>query len=195
MRDAGAPAPVPPVQANGVFYCRTLRCRGYAFVAKWGNKLERAEEAIKARVRKFAEHRIVGMDFNLELVKASKMSMVMNNDGTSSLFQANSLEAPATWDADLVARRLLGNGDILFANPPFGSKIPVTDPAILENYNLGRSRRMLKACICRKRNFSPRASRPERACARASLTVSARRDNHLSFALIIRPARRTSFRW
>lgn len=110
-----------------------------AEMAKWGNKLERAEEAIKARVRKFAEHRIVGMDFNPELVKASKMNMVMNNDGAGSLFQANSLESPATWDADLVARRLMGNVDILFTNPPFGSKIPVTDPAILENYDLGHA--------------------------------------------------------
>jgi type I restriction enzyme M protein len=108
-------------------------------LAKWGNRLERAEEAIKARVRKFAEHRIVGMDFNPELVKATKMNMVMNNDGAGSLFQANSLEAPATWEADLAARRLLGNVDILFTNPPFGSKIPVTDPAILENYDLGHA--------------------------------------------------------
>ncbi len=33
----------------------------------------------------------------------------------------------------------MGNVDILFTNPPFGSKIPVTDPAILENYDLGHT--------------------------------------------------------
>ena len=63
-------------------------------LAKWGNNTTRAEEAIKARIKKFAEQFIVGMDFNPELVKASKMNMVMNNDGAGSLFQANSLEAP-----------------------------------------------------------------------------------------------------
>jgi len=41
------------------------------------------------------------MDFNPELVKASKMNMVMNNDGAGSLFQANSLEAASTWDPNL----------------------------------------------------------------------------------------------
>ena len=36
---------------------------------------------------------IVGMDLNPNLVKASKMNMVMNNDGAGGLFQANSVEA------------------------------------------------------------------------------------------------------
>ena len=44
---------------------------------------------------------------NPELVKASKMNMVMNNDGAGGLFQANSLAAPATWDADLRKRDVL----------------------------------------------------------------------------------------
>ncbi len=106
-------------------------------MAKWGNKVERVEKAAKDRIKKFAEQSIVGMDFNPELVKASKMNMVMNNDGAGGLFQANSLEAPATWDPDLRKIDLMGNVDLLFTNPPFGSKIPVTDPAILEKYDLG----------------------------------------------------------
>jgi type I restriction enzyme M protein len=108
-----------------------------AELAKWGKNLSRAEEAVKARIRKFAEKFIVGMDFNPELVKASKMNMVMNNDGSGGLFQANSLEASATWDPDLTQRNLMGRVDLLFTNPPFGSKIPVTDPTILEKYDLG----------------------------------------------------------
>ncbi len=110
-----------------------------AEMAKWGNKLERAEKAIRERIRKFADQLIVGMDFNPDLVKASKMNMVMNNDGAGGLFQANSLEAPATWDPDLRKRAVMGNVDLLFTNPPFGSKILVTDPAILEQYDLGHS--------------------------------------------------------
>jgi len=108
-----------------------------AELAKWGKNLSRAEEAVKARIRKFAEKFIVGIDFNPELVKASKMNMVMNNDGSGGLFQANSLEASASWDPDLVQRNLMGRVDLLFTNPPFGSKIPVTDPTILEKYDLG----------------------------------------------------------
>jgi type I restriction enzyme M protein len=108
-----------------------------AELTKWGNNITRAEEAIKGRIKKFAEQFIVGMDFNPELVKASKMNMVMNNDGAGSLFQANSLEAPPTWEPDLVERKLMGRVDVLFTNPPFGSKIPVDQPSILEKYDLG----------------------------------------------------------
>lgn len=110
-----------------------------AELAKWGNKVERAEKAIAERIKKFAEQSIVGLDFNPDLVKASKMNMVMNNDGAGGLFQANSLESPATWDAELRKRETVGEIDILFTNPPFGSKIPVADPAILEQYDLGHS--------------------------------------------------------
>jgi type I restriction enzyme M protein len=110
-----------------------------AEMTKWGNKLERAEKAIRERIGKFADQLIVGMDFNPDLVKASKMNMVMNNDGAGGLFQANSLEAPATWDPDLRKRAVMSKVDLLFTNPPFGSKIPVTDPAILEQYDLGHS--------------------------------------------------------
>jgi type I restriction enzyme M protein len=110
-----------------------------AEMLKWGNRLELAEKAIGERVRRFADQSIVGMDFNPELVKATKMNMVLNNDGSGGLFQANSLEAPATWDPELRRRPLMNNVDILFTNPPFGSKISVTDPAILEQYDLGHS--------------------------------------------------------
>lgn len=107
--------------------------------AKWGDRADRAEKATHDRIKKFAERFIVGIDFNPELVKATKMNMVMNNDGAGSLFQANSLESPALWDADLRKRKILGSVDLLFTNPPFGSKIQVNDPAILEQYELGHA--------------------------------------------------------
>jgi type I restriction enzyme M protein len=106
---------------------------------KWKGKHDAARAAIRSRTGKYAEKFIVGIDFNPELVKASKMNMVMNNDGAGGLYQANSLENPATvWlDEVLRDRKLLGRIDLLFTNPPFGSKIPVTDPSILEQYDLG----------------------------------------------------------
>lgn len=109
-----------------------------AQLEKWKGKPELAHDAIKTKIIEYAGKFIVGIDFNPELVKASKMNMVMNNDGAGGLYQANSLENPAVWrDENLRNRKLLGRVDLLFANPPFGSKIPVTDPAILEQYDLG----------------------------------------------------------
>lgn len=104
---------------------------------KWGNNVERVEAAVRDRVQRYAKNYIVGTDLNPNLVKAAKMNMVMSNDGSGGLFQANSLTSPALWEDDLRARRLMGNVDIIFTNPPFGSKIPIDDPSILEQYDLG----------------------------------------------------------
>jgi type I restriction enzyme M protein len=109
-----------------------------AEITKWGD-IERAETAIRQRVQRFAQSYIVGMDLNPNLVKASKMNMVMNNDGAGGLFQANSLKASVTWDDELRARKLTGRVDLLLTNPPFGSKIPIDEPSILETYDLGHT--------------------------------------------------------
>lgn len=106
---------------------------------KKGGSVERIETATRQRVQKFAQSHIVGIDLNPNLVKASKMNMVMNNDGAGGLHQGNSLASPAMWADDLRRRNLIGKVDFLFTNPPFGSKIPVDDPSILEKYDLGHA--------------------------------------------------------
>ncbi len=107
-----------------------------AEIRKWGD-IERAETAIRNRVQRFAENSLFGIDLNPNLVKASKMNMVMNNDGAGGLFQGNSLKARATWEEELRNCKLMNQVDLLFTNPPFGSKIPIDDPSILESYELG----------------------------------------------------------
>ncbi|PYJ29023.1 MAG: N-6 DNA methylase [Verrucomicrobia bacterium] len=104
-----------------------------------GGTEKRIEDATRARVQKFASSFIVGIDLNPNLVKAAKMNMVMNNDGAGGLYQGNSLASSATWSDELRSRNLEGRVDLLFTNPPFGSKILVDDPAILEKYDLGHS--------------------------------------------------------
>lgn len=108
-----------------------------AEIDKWGGNIERAETAIRSRVQKFAQNYIIGTDLNPNLVKAAKMNMVMNNDGAGGLYQANALQSPARWEDALRDRKVMGTIDLLFTNPPFGSKIPIDDPAILEAYELG----------------------------------------------------------
>ena len=102
-----------------------------------GGSQERIERAIYERTQSFAAKGIVGIDLNPNLIKASKMNMVMNNDGSGRLFQGNALVNPAIWSDDLRGLNLLGQVDVLFTNPPFGSKIPIDEPAILEQYDLG----------------------------------------------------------
>jgi type I restriction enzyme M protein len=104
-----------------------------------GGSERRVEDATRARVQKFASRFIVGIDLNPNLVKASKMNMVMNNDGSGGLYQGNSLASTASWGDELRNRNLIGTIDLLFTNPPFGSKIVIDDPSILEKYDLGHA--------------------------------------------------------
>ncbi len=95
------------------------------------------DETIRDRKKFFLENNLVGLDFNPNLVRATKMNMVMNNDGSGGLFQANSLDNPNRWTEDLRKRDLIGSVDVILTNPPFGSKIPIDDPSILEQFDLG----------------------------------------------------------
>lgn len=106
---------------------------------KWRNRehpTQREHEEVFRKVQRYADRNMVGIDINPNLVKAAKMNMVMNNDGSGGLYQGNSLERPVTWSAALRNRDLMAQVDLIFTNPPFGSRIPVDDPAILEQYEL-----------------------------------------------------------
>lgn len=108
---------------------------------KWRDKehpTERENRELIRSIQQYADRRTVGMDINPNLVRASKMNMVMNNDGSGGLYQANTLERPIRWSDELRARNLPAHADIILTNPPFGSKIRVDDPAILEQYELAR---------------------------------------------------------
>lgn len=95
------------------------------------------QESATAQKNEFLQTKLVGIDFNPSLVRAAKMNMVMNNDGEGGIYQGNSLVAPALWSEELRGRDLVGNVDLIMTKPPFGSKIPIDDPAILDRFDLG----------------------------------------------------------
>ncbi len=59
------------------------------------------KQALSGRKKNFLAKHIVGIDFDPILVRASKMNMVMNNDGTGQLFHANSLEPFSSFSPEL----------------------------------------------------------------------------------------------
>lgn len=79
---------------------------------------------------------VFGLDLNPNLVRAAKMNMVMNNDGSGNLFQANSLEHPHRWSEDVREGVPLGSIDVLFTNPPFGTNIKEDVPRVLQQYDV-----------------------------------------------------------
>jgi len=116
---------------------------------KWSDE---QKSIFQQRISEIASTNFFGYDLNPDLVKATKMNMVMNNDGSGNIYQTDSLIPPHEWEANFrtdLAKALgikesnLRNGDtiglfdVIVTNPPFGSKIPIKDPHILEQYKLG----------------------------------------------------------
>jgi type I restriction enzyme M protein len=114
-------------------------------------------KAFQDKVSEMAKTYYFGFDLNPDLVKATKMNMVMNNDGSGNILQTNSLLPPHEWSEDFKSKlsgalklsatsskekidirnhTTIGFFDIIVTNPPFGSKIPVKDGNILEQYDL-----------------------------------------------------------
>jgi type I restriction enzyme M protein len=118
--------------------------------AEWNDN---EKKAFDQRIRDIATANFFGFDLNPDLVKATKMNMVMNNDGSGNIYQTDSLLPPHQWEAAFrrelatamemepsALSRCNGIGffDVIVTNPPFGSKIPIRDPHILEQYELAR---------------------------------------------------------
>lgn len=106
---------------------------------QWGdpaNGTDFEREELFRRRQEYLSQCVFGIDLNPALVRAAKMNMVMNNDGSGGLWQANTLENPHTWTSDLRTRVPLGSIDVIVSNPPFGAKIPIDDEDTLSQYDL-----------------------------------------------------------
>lgn len=114
----------------------------------WDNDTMRA---FQERISEMAKSCYFGFDINPDLVKATKMNMVMNNDGSGNILQTNSLLPPHEWKDEFksklaealnIEKESIRNHtsleflDVIVTNPPFGSKIPIKDKEILEQYEL-----------------------------------------------------------
>ena len=118
-------------------------------INQWNNK---EHERFQERVNEIAEDNFFGVDINPDLVKATKMNMVMNNDGSGNIFRNDSLHPPHLMSEgfkDKLCEKFgsekgsirqindLALFDIVITNPPFGSKLPQTDQNVLEQFDLG----------------------------------------------------------
>lgn len=107
--------------------------------------------AFQDRISEMAANNYFGFDINPDLVKATKMNMVMNNDGSGNILQTNSLLPPHEWSDEFRSKlaEALGSEksairnhktieyfNVIVTNPPFGSKIPVKDKNVLEQFEL-----------------------------------------------------------
>lgn len=102
---------------------------------------EDTENGLRAadRVREYADTNLFGADFDPALVRASTMNLMMAAGAQGHVFHIDSLSFPAGHLDGLAGAKQhipLGSIDVLMTNPPFGSDIPITDPAVLGKYDL-----------------------------------------------------------
>lgn len=122
--------------------------KDYGVRATWNTDVRRI---FNDKINELAKKNYYGFDINPALVRATKMNMVMNNDGSGNILQLNTLLPPQEWSEDVkehLARaigiaainirnhRSIGLFDVIVTNPPFGSKIPIKDHQILEQYEI-----------------------------------------------------------
>lgn len=119
-------------------------------------------QEVNDRVREYAESMIFGFDFDPDLKKAARMNMVMAGDGHTNIFNINSLDYPLgtlvdvphvsekvkesilnsydkdfKFDKNYTLDNAFGKFDMIFTNPPFGSKVDVAQE-IVDRFELGR---------------------------------------------------------
>jgi type I restriction enzyme M protein len=100
---------------------------------------------IDRALRKYAKSCLFGVDVDPDLRKAARMNMVMNNDGHGNILSFNGLEfgvaGRQTKEMETFEKLRVGHGkfDYVFTNPPFGSKIPISDATVLATFDLGHS--------------------------------------------------------
>lgn len=138
-----------PACGSGGFLVVALAHQRRRMLAEMGVSVESVLPSelkkIEVPLRKYAKDSLFGADVDPELRKTSRMNMVMNNDGHGNIFHLNSIEygVPERASEETEEFKNAGGGhksfDYVFTNPPFGSKIPVTDPAVLSAYDLGHA--------------------------------------------------------
>ncbi len=95
--------------------------------------------SIRDRLAAWANSKLFGADFDPFLVRAAQMNVVMASNAQGHVYNMNSLEFPSGHLGGVEAageQAGLGTMDVVMTNPPFGSEIPVTDPNILQHFEL-----------------------------------------------------------
>lgn len=134
-----------PACGTGGFLTATLAHLAHKFQAERGIEpgAESTQEivSIQERLGEFVKNNLFGADFDPFLVRATMMNLSMAANEPGNVFYMDSLAFPRGHLAGVEAARSaipLGSVDVVLTNPPFGSEIPITDPQLLQDYELAR---------------------------------------------------------
>lgn len=88
-------------------------------------------------LKDYAGKYIHGMDIEPLLFKIAKSYMAILGDGKTNIYQNDSLQDINNFPSRFNEKIKLNSVDIITTNPPFGTKIDITDQSVLKLYELG----------------------------------------------------------
>jgi type I restriction enzyme M protein len=126
-----------PACGTGGFLVRAMK---YVWEKYFGHIRDKAKK--REAEFDYALKHIRGIEINPPLAKVAKMRMILEDDGYTGIFSANSLDE---WDvirreakeSDVRGEVNKGKFDIIMTNPPFGTAGKITDRTFLERFDLG----------------------------------------------------------
>ncbi|MFZ5352975.1 MAG: N-6 DNA methylase [Bacillota bacterium] len=80
---------------------------------------------------------LYGIDKDNSICRIARAGLLLKDAVNARIFCEDSLDSPENWSAETVKNIGFESFDIVFANPPFGVKIPVIQKNILEQYEFG----------------------------------------------------------
>jgi type I restriction enzyme M protein len=127
---------IDPACGTGGFLIESLR-HVWDKLEKKSQQLGWSEKRLEEEKQYIATTYFRGIDKDSFVAKVTKAYMAIIGDGRGGVFCENSLEPPKEWSSKCQDKIELEKFDIVFTNPPFGSKIPVKEEKTLKQFDLG----------------------------------------------------------
>ena len=125
-----------PACGSGGFLVEALRFQ-WNKLEENAYKLDWPDEQIEAEKQKIAIKNIRGIDKDRFLSKVAKAYMALLGDGRSGVFCENSLERYSQWQSKTKLEIQAEKFDVVITNPPFGSKMKISNKEILSQFDFG----------------------------------------------------------
>lgn len=97
----------------------------------------RNKDGQRLLIKDYAGKYFYGMDIEPLLFKIAKSYMAILGDGKTNIYHNDSLQDISKYPQRFTEKIKFGTVDIITTNPPFGTKIDITDKSILKLYDLG----------------------------------------------------------
>lgn len=127
---------IDPACGTGGFLIESLRYV-WSKIDQKANTLGWSEKRLDEEKQYIATSNFRGIDKDSFVAKVTKAYMAIIGDGRGGVFCENSLDHVSNWGAKCRDKIDIGKFDLVLTNPPFGSKIPITEESILKQFEFG----------------------------------------------------------